>query len=120
MSKNIENLIDNVDDKDKKIKKFSDLLENLKNTEDKKKMLWREVYENALVDRENANILFTDLLLQSRASSASHEKFGSLMAKYLERMTKSNDQILRLAELLSKEVSENVMSPDDIFNQIQQ
>ena len=82
-------------------------------------MLWREVYENALVDRENANILFTDLLLQSRASSAAHEKFGSLMSKYLERMTKSNDQILRLAELLSKEVGENIISTDEIYDQIQ-
>ena len=41
------------------------------------------------------------------------------MSKYLERMSKSNDQILKLAELLSKETEDDDVSPDDIFNKIQ-
>ena len=45
--------------------------------------------------------------------------FGSIMSKYLERMSKCNDQILRLAELIAKEEDKNQMSPDDIFNQIE-
>ena len=40
------------------------------------------------------------------------------MSKYLERMSKSNDQILRLAELIAKEETNDSISPDDIFNQI--
>ena len=40
------------------------------------------------------------------------------MSKYLERMSKSNDQILRLAELIAKEEEKNEISADDIFNQI--
>ena len=119
MTKSIENEIEKLTKKEKKINEFSDLLDNLKNTEDKKKMLWREVYENALNDRENAGILFTDLLLQSKGNNANHQVFGSTMAKYLERMTKSNDQILRLAELISKEESSEKVSPDYIFNQIE-
>jgi len=42
------------------------------------------------------------------------------MTKYLERMSKSNDQILKLAELIAKEQEkENNVSPDDIFNTIE-
>ena len=50
-----------IKEKEDKINKFSDLLDSLENTEDKKKLLWKEVYENALTDRENAGILLTDL-----------------------------------------------------------
>ena len=119
MSKVVEELMDKVTDKEMKIEKFSDLLESLENTEDKKKMLWKEIYENSLNDRESAGILFTDLLTQSRGNAANHAMFGQIMSKYLERMSKSNDQILKLAELIAKEdTSSNVLTPDDIFNQI--
>jgi len=102
-----------------KIKEFSDLLDSLEKTEDKKKMLWKESYQNALDDRENANILLVDLMKVSMNNSTNHLQFGSLMAKYLERMSKSNDQILKLAELIAKEQESNdSVSPDEIFSQI--
>ncbi len=41
------------------------------------------------------------------------------MSKYLERMAKSNDQILKLAELIAKEEEKQQVSSDDIFNQIE-
>tara|TARA_E500000331_G_scaffold344013_1_gene379589 strand:- start:2282 stop:2647 length:366 start_codon:yes stop_codon:yes gene_type:complete len=118
MAKAIEDAIDKVSESEKKILKFSDLLESLESTEDKKKLLWKEVYENALTDRESANILFTDLLLQSKGNPANHAMFGATMSKYLERMGKSNDQILKLAELIAKEEEGASLSPDDIFNKI--
>ena len=118
MTKAVEDAIDKVSESEKKISRFSDLLDSLENTEDKKKLLWKEVYENALIDRENANILFTDLLLQSRGNATNHSMFGPLMSKYLERMCKSNDQILKLAELIAKEDQSTTISPDDIFNKI--
>jgi len=117
MSKTIEDAMDKVKSKDEKISKFSDLLDSLANTEDKKKLLWREVYENALNDRENAGVLFTDLLVQSQGNAANHTMFGPIMSKYLERMAKSNDQILRLAELIAKEEDKSV-DVNDIFNKI--
>ena len=41
------------------------------------------------------------------------------MSKYLERMCRSNDQILKLAELISKEEEKaDAISEDDIFNKI--
>jgi hypothetical protein len=119
MAKSIEKEIKNAKSKQHKIEKFSDLLDTLSNTEDKKKMLWKEAYENALYDRENANILLTDLLLQVKGSVPLHTSLGSIMSKYLERMSKSNDQILKLAELIAKEETNDQISPDDIFNKIQ-
>tara|TARA_R110000824_G_scaffold22535_12_gene82433 strand:+ start:3641 stop:4000 length:360 start_codon:yes stop_codon:yes gene_type:complete len=117
MSKTIEDLIDKVGITKVKIEKFSDLLDSLSNTEDKKKLLWKEIYENALNDRERASLLFTDLLMQSQGNAANHAMFGPIMSKYLERMSKSNDQILRLAELIAKEEKVN-FDPNVIFDQI--
>jgi hypothetical protein len=104
---------------EEKIKSFAELLDSLEKTEDKKKMLWKESYQNALDDRENAHILLVDLMKVSMNNSTNHLQFGSLMSKYLERMSKSNDQILKLAELISKE-QENaeIVSADDIFDKI--
>ena len=105
--------------KKEKIKEFSNLLDSLENTEDKKKLLWKESYQNAVDDRETAGLLLTDLVLQTQGNSTNHLQFGSLMTKYLERMGKSNDQILKLAELISKEQGNtNTISDDDIFNKI--
>ena len=48
-----------------------------------------------------------------------HMNIGSIMAKYIERMSKSNDQILKLAELISKEEEKSAeVSVEDIFDKI--
>ena len=102
-----------------KIKNFSDLLDSLSKTEDKKKLLWKESYQNAIDDRESAHILLTDLLKISLNNSTNHLQFGTLMSKYLERMSKSNDQILKLAELIAKEQeAADTVSPDSIYDSI--
>ena len=103
---------------EKKLKDFADLLDSLSKTEDKKKLLWRDAYQNALEDRESANILVTDLLMQIRGNTTNHQAFGSIMSKYLERMAKSNDQILKLAELVTKEQDQESVSPEYIFKEI--
>jgi len=104
---------------EKKILDFADLLDSLSNTADKKKLLWKDAYQNALEDRESASILVDDLLLQLKGNLANHQAYGTIMTKYLERMAKSNDQILKLAEIIAKEQEEaNKISPDDIFNKI--
>jgi hypothetical protein len=103
-----------------KIKDFADLLDSLENTEDKKKLLWKDAYKNCLDDRETASILVDDLLLKIQGNLNNHQQFGTLMTKYLERMSKSNDQILKLAEIIAKEEEDNNISADDIFEEIQQ
>ena len=114
-----KSFINKIKEKEEKISKFSELLDSLENTEDKKKLLWKDAYQNAVEDRESANILVTDLLMQIRGNTTNHQALGSIMSKYLERMAKSNDQILRLAELIAKsEEAESVINPDEIFNRI--
>lgn len=105
--------------KEDKIKEFADLLDSLENTEDKKKLLWRESYQNAIEDRESAAILLNDLLVTIPGNAANHSTYGGLATKYLERMSKCNDQIIKLAEVIAKEQErQDTVSPDDIFNSI--
>ena len=102
-----------------KLNEFSDLLDNLTETEDKKKLLWKEAYQNSLDDIERASLLLNDLLVMIPGSSGNHSTHGSLATKYLERLSKCNDQILKLAELVAKEQErESTVSPDDIFKSI--
>lgn len=115
----IEKLIDGDSKLKKKIEAFSDILDELTSTEDKKKLLWKEIYENALIDRENAGMLFTDAWSKMSTGTSEHISLGSTLTKYLERMSKSNEQILRLAELISKMEEQNTrVDPDDVFSSI--
>ncbi len=96
---------------------FSDVLSSIKDIDDKKKMLWQEIYNNAITDRENASILFTDTLIQVRGNAANHNILGPVIVKYIERMSRANDQILKLAELVAKEDSKQ-LDPSTIFDRI--
>ena len=115
----IDKLLDQARKSEEKIKNFSDLLEDLTSTEEKKKSLWREIYENAVSDRERASILFTEAYKTMGTSTTDHATLGTTMTKYLERMCKSNDQILQLADLISKaEQQSSKIDPDDLFDKI--
>jgi hypothetical protein len=109
--------LDKITKKEKKIAEFSDLLRSLSDIDDKKRVLWLEIYENAVDDRENASILFTDTLMQVKGNAANHNILGPVIAKYLERMSRANDQILKLAELVAREDSKPI-DPDAIFDRI--
>jgi len=85
-----------------KVRDFTDLLEQIDNVSDKKKKLWREIYENAVTDRQNAYLLFTQLLTITGDKSTEHAIHGKSLATYIERMSRANDQIIRLAELVAK------------------
>tara|TARA_B100001057_G_C22275123_1_gene728483 strand:- start:123 stop:485 length:363 start_codon:yes stop_codon:yes gene_type:complete len=107
------------DDVSRKTEQFGALLDSIENLEDKKKHLWREIYENATVDHMNAYMLFTDVYSTMTGDKADHVTLGPMMAKYIERMNKSNDQLLKLADLIAKEEERaSQIVPDDIFSQI--
>ena len=119
MSNKLETEMDKATALKSKVESFSDILDQLNSTEEKKKVLWKEIYQNALVDRENAGMLFTDAWKHMSGGTSEHATLGSTMSKYLERMCKSNEQILRLAELIAKaEESDSKINPDDIFSKI--
>lgn len=115
----LEKALDSADRMKKKVSEFSEMLDELSSTEEKKKLLWKQIYENALTDRENASMLFTDAWSRMSVGSSEHVALGSTLTKYLERMSKSNEQILRLAEIINKvQEQEAQIDSEDIFSKI--
>jgi len=106
------------------MKAFGDLLNSLDKSLDKKKQLWKQIYENAVIDRKNAYLVFADLYVQVHGRAAEHAIHGQTLAKYMERMEKATNQLLKLAELVaaaeekSPKIEEDNFSEDDIYNQI--
>lgn len=103
------------------VKEFSELLGTLATVEDRTKALWRQIYENAVNDRKNAYIMWVDLYIHVHSNPTEHAVHGQNLARYLERMSKANDQILKLADLVaqaSEEQLETSVSQDDIYDQI--
>lgn len=100
---------------------FSELLDKLAGTEDRRKALWKDIYENAITDRMNAYLLFSDLYKHVNGNPTEHALHGANLAKYLERMSKSNEQIIKLADLVSQEIEaeeETDFSEDNLYSQI--
>ena len=64
-------------------------------------------------------MMFNDAYISMQGGVNEHMNIGAIISKYIERMSRSNDQILKLAELISKEEekSENI-SDDDLFSKI--
>ena len=113
------NAVEKNEKKEDQIKNFADILDNIDSLEDKKKMLWKEIYENSINDREKAKMLFNDAYMSMQGGVNEHMNIGAIMSKYLERMCRSNDQILKLAELIAKEEEKSEqISDDDIFSKI--
>ena len=120
MTIKIEDSIYGLEKVEKKIKEFDRVLEKIEHADSKKKLLWKEIYENASLDRQNAHILFVEAYTTMSQGTTEHATLGSTLTKYLERMSKSNDQILKLAELISKSESEySSINADDLFSKIQ-
>jgi hypothetical protein len=119
MDSKFSNKVSNLQETEEKLKKFGNLLDKIEGTDDNIKALWLEIYENATADRERASMLYTDIFIDVRGVPEKHGIYGVQMTKYLERMCKSNDQLIRLAEMIERaERQEAVVSADDIFNQI--
>lgn len=102
-------------------KDFSELLDVLKDINPKQKSLWKLIYENAIEDRKNAYMVWTDLYVKVHGDEGLHFKHGAILAKYMERFEKANEQILKLAALVDKmnnkssDSDEPTMSSEDIF-----
>ena len=104
---------------EKKVKDFSELLDQIDGVSDKKKKLWREIYENAVADRQNAYVLFSSLVKIVENDSTEHAVHGKTLSTYIERMSKANDQLIRLAELVAKaESSSDEIDPEEMFKRI--
>lgn len=105
---------------EEKIRDFTELLDQIDGVSDKKKKLWREIYENAVTDRQNALVLFNTLLDITQDKSTEHAIHGKTMAVYIERMSKANEQLIRLAELVSKseQKDSDEIDPEEMFKKL--
>jgi len=85
-----------------------------------KEELWVEIYGNATQDREKASMLITNLWKEITADPEKHALYGTTITKYLERMSKSNDQLVKLAELMSKTEESDEDPPDlnDVYDKM--
>ena len=91
------------------------------NDQKSKEALWKEIYTNSFTDREKASMLITNLWKEITADPEKHALYGGTMSKYLERMSKSNDQLLKLAELMHKAEAEEPLEEialDDVYDKI--
>lgn len=110
-------------DVSKRSNQFSDLLDKIENADERVKSLWREIYDNAIRDRDAAAALFDALSLQCKNSAsqdAAHAMHGPTLVKYLERMHKSNEQLLKLSELIAESAASAAVDPDQIMDRIRQ
>lgn len=98
---------------------FSALIKDIKNISDKKRQLWVEIYENAISDRQHSYLMFESLLKIVDEKSTEYAVHGKTLATFVEKMSRANDQLIKLAELIAAaEAKEDEINPDDMFDQI--
>src|SRR5262245_50421939 len=102
---------------EKRLRDFSDLLNDIDDVSEKKRQLWREIYENAISDRQNAYVMFAKLAKIVEDKSTEHAVHGKALATYIERMSRANDQLIKLAELVTKTSSsgDKQIDPEEMF-----
>jgi|SRR5579863_2944173 len=104
---------------EEKIRDFGDILEDIDSIDDKMRRLWKEIYENAIADRQNSYVMFTKLVKMTKESSSEHAVHGKSIATYIERMQRANDQLVKLAELIADaKKKDEQLNPEELFNQI--
>jgi hypothetical protein len=104
-----------------RLKNFSELLDSIDDLADKKKHLWRQIYENAVNDRDSAGVLFLDLYIGCANNPTQHTMNGPILSKYLERMCRSNDQLIKLAELIERADQANAkIDIEDMYSKIEE
>jgi hypothetical protein len=107
-------------DKQSRMAEFEKMLERLDSTVDeKKRFLWKDVYRNAYEERETAYKLFNNAYSGSTATDteAYHIEVGPILVKYLERASKANEQLLKLASMVEEAEKEDGEKSMDAFRQ---
>jgi ethanolamine utilization protein EutQ (cupin superfamily) len=108
--------------KEKQYEDFASLLDTISSVEEKTKSLWRQIYENAVEDRQNAGLMWTDLYIRVHGKAEEHAIHGATLAKYIERMSKANEQLVKLTDLVSKASNiqvEETISDEDIYREVE-
>ena len=103
-----------------RLQNFDKLLDDIGTASSREKMLWREIYDHAISDRQAALLCFMNLYPQLKRDLDRHLMGGDKLSKYLERMEKSNTQLIKLAELIqkAKEKEDEAVNDDDLYKQM--
>lgn len=80
---------------------FTELLDTIP-MDGKIKALWKQIYKNAITDRKNALMVWSDLYMKVHGNAEMHAMHGDRIAKYMDQISKANAQLLKLAELVQK------------------
>lgn len=104
---------------DVRVRDFTEILDKIDTLDDKKKQLWKEIYENCISDRQNAYALFVKLAGICQAKSTEWAIHGRTVVQMHERMGRAVDQMLKLADLIHKaEQSNDLIDPEELYNVI--
>lgn len=99
---------------------FAKMLDNMEALSDKKKELWKQIYANALIDRNHALICYNNLQDKALANSTEHAIHAPNISKYIACMSRANDQLIKLAELIAEaEVAETSINSEDIYSALE-
>ena len=66
-----------------------------------------EAIENINEDREVTKILLMDVLALIQKTQENHKDVGTIAAKYVETLQRSNEQLVKIAGLLQKRQTED-------------
>jgi len=116
----IDNKLKKVENESKSFYDFEYAIDNIKGLDIKKKILWKQIYRNAVEDRSYSLTLFTEAFQTMSKGSTDHIALSSTLTKYLEKMSKANQQLIELSTLISKDDEENVeLDREKLFNEIE-
>jgi len=80
-----------------------------------------EAIDNVRSDRALASTLLIELVKILKSDETKHQYSGPVAAKYLETLQRSNEQLVKLCGLMSKQETSDELSDKDfaqIFDQI--
>jgi len=82
-----------------------------------------EVVDNVRKDRELTKRLLDDAMVYLSKDEQRHREVGIIVAKYVETLQRSNDQLVKISTLIQRKESKNQGLTDsdkeDIFNILQ-
>jgi len=99
------------------------LLSSIEGLDDKRRALLLEIYNNAVIDRNNAYALLEVTVKMCESKSSEHSVHAKTMVSYIDRMAKSNEQLLKLAVHLNDIVvgkdDGGGGTPDEMYGEIE-
>jgi hypothetical protein len=72
-----------------------------------------EVIDNIRSDRATTKSILTDAMIYLKKNEENHRTVGLTVAKYLETLQRSNEQLVKIASLMEKRGEEHYELSDD-------